>query len=382
MKEERHLINGIARTLGKAIEHEHAQDEVARTAQEWQKTFDATNDSIWVLGKDQRILRCNKTTEGLFQMACPELLGKHCWEIMHGSQQASPAECPLQRARITLQRETMELLVHETWCQVTVDPILDESGAYAGAVHITSDISARKQAEKEIQAYQAKLKTLASELTLTEERLKRSVATELHDRISQSLAMCKLHLTALLQEATFLEDTQATLASICEALDQTLLESRELASQLSYPTLTVLGLEKAVEIWLGEEVGQKHGLRTRFQDDGQAKPMGEDVQTVLFRSVREMLTNVIKHARADQVDVTIGRVDTDIVVSVSDNGVGWDVENTRANGGGFGLFSVQEALERLAGAIHIESMPDHGSKITLTLPLDTDDIHQHEDCVR
>ena len=240
-----------------------------------------------------------------------------------------------------------------------------------GVVH---DITNRKQAEQQFQNYQTKLKALASELTLTEERLKRTIATELHDRISQSLAMCKLNLTAMLQDSVIDTRTRAILADITESLGQTLRESRELTSQLSYPTLTILGLERAIDIWLQEEIGEKYGLQTRFEDDEQDKPVSEDIQAVLFRSVRELLMNAVKHARADQVDVTIRRHDKDIVVSVSDNGVGFDVGNIMKTGGGFGLFSVKEALERLAGALHAESIPGSGCKITLNMPLDMDRV--------
>ncbi|NOR83047.1 MAG: PAS domain S-box protein, partial [Ardenticatenales bacterium] len=124
-------------------------------AREWQNTFDATNDAIWTVGQDQRILRCNETAERLFQRPPSEMIGKHCWEIVHGTTQPIP-ECPLLRARDSLRRETTELQIGEGWYQVTVDPILDETGGYAGAVHIVSDITERVRVEKALRLSQAR----------------------------------------------------------------------------------------------------------------------------------------------------------------------------------------------------------------------------------
>ncbi|MCK5696177.1 MAG: PAS domain S-box protein [Desulfobacula sp.] len=80
-----------------------AQEELVRMAQEWQLTFDTINDAIWVLDQDQRILRSNKKADQLFLRSGMELIGKHCYEIVHGTDHAIP-ECPNMRARQSLCR--------------------------------------------------------------------------------------------------------------------------------------------------------------------------------------------------------------------------------------------------------------------------------------
>ncbi|MBI5818463.1 MAG: PAS domain S-box protein, partial [Verrucomicrobia bacterium] len=120
--------------------------KTSAAAREWQTTFDATSDAIWVLDKEQRVVRSNKMAEQMLQRPSRDLIGKHCWEIMHATT-GSIAECPLQRTRKNLRRESMELQVGERWIKVTCDPILDAAGRYGGAVHIMSDITARKRAE-------------------------------------------------------------------------------------------------------------------------------------------------------------------------------------------------------------------------------------------
>ncbi|HMD67988.1 MAG TPA: PAS domain S-box protein, partial [Chitinivibrionales bacterium] len=119
----------------------------ARISQEWQKTLDADLNAIWILDKDQKIVRSNKMAEKIFNLSGEEMAGKHCWEITHGSAQPTP-ECPLLRVKKSLRRESMELQIGPRWYAVYVDPILETAGGISGYVHIVSDITERKHAEE------------------------------------------------------------------------------------------------------------------------------------------------------------------------------------------------------------------------------------------
>ena len=123
-------------------------EEKERLVKEWQTTFDSTNSAIWVLDHEQRILRSNKTAERIFRQPSEEFIGKHCWEVVHGTREAIP-ECPVMRVKQSLRRESVELLLGERWFEVSADPILDDNRQYAGAVHIVSDITERRRAKEE-----------------------------------------------------------------------------------------------------------------------------------------------------------------------------------------------------------------------------------------
>jgi PAS domain S-box-containing protein len=145
-------------------ERRRAEKESERIAREWQSTFDATNDAIWILDRDQRVLRSNKTAERFFHRPCCDMLGQPCWTVVHGTTEPHP-DCPFIRARQSLQRETMELQVDECWLQVNVDPILDSAGQYAGAVHIVRDISQSKRAEESLRISEFKYRRLHESMT-------------------------------------------------------------------------------------------------------------------------------------------------------------------------------------------------------------------------
>ena len=125
-----------------------ATAQLKQAAQEWQTTFDATRDAVWVLDRDCRILRANRTAELSFARPAAEMIGRPCWEIAHGTPAPIP-ECPLRRAALSLKRETADLARNGRWYEIIVDPILDDAGRFAGAVHSLSDITDRRLAEQE-----------------------------------------------------------------------------------------------------------------------------------------------------------------------------------------------------------------------------------------
>jgi PAS domain S-box-containing protein len=143
------FFEGLAASIGIALARGRAEAALQRTAREWRATFDAVSDVVWLLDKDQRIVRCNQATEKLTNRPCREVLGRHCWELIHGTARPVPG-CPIERAKSSLCRETMEAQIGQQFFEVRVDPIVDEAGQYAGAVHSVSDITERKQNEAEL----------------------------------------------------------------------------------------------------------------------------------------------------------------------------------------------------------------------------------------
>jgi PAS domain S-box-containing protein len=137
------LVHTIIEDITK---RKQAEEALIRIAQEWQATFDADRDAIWLLDTNHKIIRSNKKAEMIFKLPLSEMIGKHCWEIVHRTTQPIP-ECPSLRARKSLTRESMQMQIGQNWFEIFVDPILDENGNYSGSVHIVSDITERRHAE-------------------------------------------------------------------------------------------------------------------------------------------------------------------------------------------------------------------------------------------
>lgn len=234
---------------------------------------------------------------------------------------------------------------------------------------LTEEIAERRKAEGRILAYQARLQSLAVELSTAEERQRRQIAETLHDAIGHRLAAAVMSLRGVLQEDVDGHAPRITRA--CELVEQTIEHTRTLTLQLSPPILYELGLEPALE-WLAEQVQGETGLAVTASVDYQAAAAAdEEVRTLLFNAVRELLVNVVKHAQARAACIALAREGEYLRVGVTDDGVGCDPTRAQvsAAGSGFGLFNIRERLTHLGGRFDLTSEPGRGCRVTLVAPL-------------
>jgi PAS domain S-box-containing protein len=237
----------------------------------------------------------------------------------------------------------------------------------------------RKSVEKRIVEYQEKLRSIASELTLTEERERRRIAVELHDRIGQTLAVANMKLGALRGNIKTPVDLK-TLGEISAFIEDAIRDTRSLIFEISPPVLYDLGFEAAVE-WLLETIRQSHDIDARFHTDGLEKPLTDNMRVLLFQTVRELLMNVIKHARARTVTVTSRRKEQSVDIEVEDNGIGFDAHSigtSESGDTGFGLFSIRERFDHFGGKFLIESTPGRGTRVLLSVPVSSLDSNGGE----
>lgn len=227
--------------------------------------------------------------------------------------------------------------------------------------------------EKSI-SYQKHLKSLASSLSLAEERERRHVAENLHDSIGQSLIVIKMKLEELRELKSF-KGVNSILDDSEDLLEKTIQKVRSMTFELSPPILYTLGLESAIE-WLIEHYQKQHSIVIDFVSDKQDKPLDNDMRAILYKSVRELLFNIVKHAKAHLITVSIKRVDSYLKINIIDDGVGFNSNNvslSMTNTGGFGLFNIRERLEHLGGHMWIKSKPGSGTQVTLEVPLKYED---------
>jgi len=251
----------------------------------------------------------------------------------------------------------------------SVYPIVDVNGRVSRIAVFSRDITAKKQAQDHIRTYQQQLRSLASELLLTEEKERRSIANDLHDQIGHTLAIIKMKLAGLPDGDT--SDRAAVISQLSALLNQAINYSRTLTAELSLPVLYDLGLEAALE-WLAEQTQQQTGITVRFHDDERSKPASEEIRVLLYRAVRELIMNIRKHARATEIDLSISRQSKNIIITISDNGQGFDatkVLTSERQASGYGLLNIRERLRYIGGRMEIDSGPGSGTRVKLVLPI-------------
>jgi DNA-binding response OmpR family regulator/two-component sensor histidine kinase len=230
---------------------------------------------------------------------------------------------------------------------------------------------------QELVQSQARLRALATELNLAEQRERKRLAAELHDHLQQMLVLGKLKLgqgMRLPQVAPRpLEIMKQTDDVLAEALEYT----RTLVADLSPPVLHEHGLAAGLQ-WLANQM-KRHDLTVTVRVPESEISLPEDQAVLLFQSVRELLINAAKHARSPEATVVLQRVDGRVRIDVTDNGVGFDASAPAAEvpqgtiSSKFGLFSIRERMKALGGAFEILSSLGKGTTATLSLPVSESD---------
>jgi PAS domain S-box-containing protein len=137
-----------------------AEAAVCAKSNEWELTFNSTSDGICLLDKDQKIQRCNQSMVDIVDgIPVQDLVSKPCWTVVHNTN-GPIMECPFIVAKKTLMRQTIDVLERNKWFEITVDPILDDSGIFTGAVHIMRDITERKVMEESLRQSHQILQTI------------------------------------------------------------------------------------------------------------------------------------------------------------------------------------------------------------------------------
>ncbi len=254
--------------------------------------------------------------------------------------------------------------------ELSTSVIRDNSGKPFGFIVIAKDITQRKDAENAIKVYQENLRSMTSELNLAVEKERRRIAVDLHDHLGQSLAMARIKLSGMkneqLPEKT-VEDVVETEKYVIDAIQN----SRTLTYELSPPVLFELGLAAAIN-WKLEQLNGKYQLETNLEVEDEIPELSEDLLILLFRSVSELLNNIIKHAKAKSVSVKINFKGRYLNINVNDDGKGFEtagVDTKYNKKAGIGLFSIRERLEYFEGKMYIDSALEKGTKIYLSVPV-------------
>jgi PAS domain S-box-containing protein len=149
------LLAGIALDVTARVQ---AEEQARAAAREWEATFGAVGDAVWLLDSECRVRRANAVARRLFGDDAA-VLGRHCWEIVHDSKRPIP-DCPTLRMRLSLGREVSQVAIGDRWLEVAVDPILGDDGTLVGAVHAVSDITARVKFEAALKESEARHRVL------------------------------------------------------------------------------------------------------------------------------------------------------------------------------------------------------------------------------
>ena len=358
-------------------DRKRAEWELRESERKFRSLFESSHDALLMIDENG-IFDCNRKALELYGLSSKEdVIGRNPGEF-------SPAWQPDGRNSIEGAIENYQTALKEgarlfEWIHfrsdgthIITEVLLHrlELGGKKVIQALIWDIGERKRSEEKLQRYQERLRTLALDLSLVQERERRRIATDLHDHIGQNLAFSKMKLGAL-REAVRGTSLLDPLEEVYALVVQTIEDTRSLVFELSPPVLYELGFEAGVE-WLAERIQAEYGIPVECEHDRVTKPLEEEIRIVLFQIVRELLLNVAKHAQAGKVKVTISRERGRIRLAVEDNGIGFNSTQIGMKKGektGFGLFSIRERMNYLGGELWIDSAAKLGTRVILRVPI-------------
>lgn len=229
--------------------------------------------------------------------------------------------------------------------------------------------------ERRLQEHRCRLRSLTFQLEAASEAERRDLAADLHDSVCQLLWGAKLRLSALLQDTRGTPMQELT-GQVTDLVQRSLNEARALTFQLCPRHLYDLGLESALQ-HVPETLPDMGALRYTCESQGLPDDLEDVVSILVYRSVQELVRNVIKHARASCVSVVASAVADQLCVSVSDDGIGLKPEEAlkpEASTRGFGLFSIMERLRALGGCLEVQAVTPRGSRFTIWIPYHHSDV--------
>jgi two-component system, NarL family, sensor histidine kinase NreB len=245
------------------------------------------------------------------------------------------------------------------WVDTTIFPFLDQRGKPSKYLAIRTDITERKAQERERLALQ-------QEILDTSERERRRIGQDLHDGLGQHLAGMELMMHALEQNIASVSKSGASqLEKLSEHLRQAIRQSKALARGLSPVDLQANGLMSALEE-LATNVGAMFRVNCTFRCSTPVLISDNAAATHLFRIAQEAATNAIKHGQARRIEIELRRESGQLLLSVRDDGMGFDAKTERDDG--MGLSGMRYRAEMIGGKLTVEPGNGGGTIVTCAAP--------------
>jgi signal transduction histidine kinase/integral membrane sensor domain MASE1 len=247
------------------------------------------------------------------------------------------------------------------WMEENGRALFDAQGRVLRKIGIVADITERKRGEEA-------LSNVSQKLIEAQEQERTRIARELHDDLSQRMALLGIGLTQFERSMPELSsDAQERLQNISEVAAEVSSELHSMSHQLHPAKLDLLGLVATVGGHC-REVSQQHELRVEFVHHDVGERVPKDVALCLFRIVQEALRNIVKHGKTEDAKVDLSGSGDEIHLCISDQGAGFSPESAQAKGG-LGLISMRERLRLIGGHLDVESKPSHGTRIYVRVPV-------------
>lgn len=383
--DDKHVLSQVVILSQNITTRKHAEDELRQSEERYRTLAEASPDFIFIIDQEDKLRYVNSYAAARLGIPTEEIVGQRRDRFFPesvGEVQKKYIHSVFKDGKRTYAEAEYQFQGSKVWLGTWLVPLKDSKGNVTSVLGVSRDITDSKRVEAalrqsrneledrvsertaELRASQEQLRKLTSEMIKAQEDERRHISRELHDEAGQALVTLKYSLVAVSNELPGSNKAaKKQLADSTALIDQTVERIRLLAQSLRPPVLEVGGLNMSLD-----DFCQEFAARTRLHVNyrGQEIPYLPDAIGIsLFRFVQEALTNILKHAQATQVEVTMEYRKNEIKLSVADNGRGME---EFSHSSGIGLLGIDERLKLLEGNLSIHSRRGGGTKLVARVP--------------
>ncbi len=375
LPEELGLVTAIGNQIGVAVENarlyqqqQEVAEELRASEERYRELFENAHDAIWLHDLQGNIVTANESFVRLTGYTPEELRGIKAGDVIAEGciDSVKDMEDPLlgdkamgHLSEVTLVKKDKS----EACVQLSTNPVLS-NGQIVGFQHIARDVTEQKRMQDNLRFY-------LQQATRAQEEERKRISRELHDETIQALVVLSRQLDALASSGKGLSEKNSLLLEELRQQTNNVMQGvRRLSQDLRPAALDRLGLLSALE-WLASDVTEYSGIATKIDVLGTERRLPEEVGLVLFRITQEALRNVWRHSQATEAEITVEFDQSKIMITVSDNGKGFNLPETigdLARDGKLGLPGMQERARLLSGTLTVQSQLGRGSSITVEIP--------------
>lgn len=255
------------------------------------------------------------------------------------------------------------------WMSDNGRPSYDASGKPLRLIGTVRDITEQKKTQEDLNRLHEKMSDLNAHLETAREQERLAISREIHDEVGQSLTALKLDLSwiqnRVMQQHPELKER---LAEMRKGLDYLIAKAQHITAELRPPLLDNLGLVAAIE-WQVRQFRKRSGIECHFSSPEGAAPLDGKIATAVMRIFQEAMTNILRHAHATLVEVSLYFGEGYLELEIADNGAGISPEEV-ASTTAYGVMGMQERARLCQGELEITGRPGKGTTVTLTIPID------------
>ena len=339
------------------------------------------NDAIIATDDNLVVTYWNSTAEQIYGWSAEEVLGRAVSDILQtefidgnthsGALQKVNEFSELRTAVTHLRKDGSRIFV-----EAHTSTLLNEDGKITGYVSINRDITERKKAEQELRLNRDRLRSLSQRLVEVQEEERRTIANELHDRVGQSLSALNINLT-IMRDQLSTEAVQRIGTRMNDSMQlaaEAITLVRDVMSDLRPSVLDDYGLEAALQSYI-DQFKSRYGIKILFEKPEQPiLRMIPSVEMTFLRIAQESLLNIARHARADQVTLSLGQEGNAVRLIVKDNGNGIESWQDANRPGSHGLTIMRERADAVGGNLRVVSVPGKGTRVEVSIPIENGDL--------